>query len=128
LRLRAKARNLPKTVACRPGKQAVKNLPVYQSRHYSNLTWALYKPRKSEDAIEQLGGNWGSRIRRSRRDVAFIDVDVRHYFARHIQVQLNTQCGIWFLRACMWDRKHDWAINYGQQKPVLIVRKDGLAD
>jgi hypothetical protein len=63
LRLRAKARNLPKTVACRPGKQAVKNLPVYQIRQYSNLARTLYKPGESEDAIEQLGRNCGCQLR-----------------------------------------------------------------
>jgi hypothetical protein len=48
--LRAKPRNLPKTVACRPGKHAVKNLPVYQIRQYSNLARMLYKPGEAEDA------------------------------------------------------------------------------
>jgi hypothetical protein len=86
LPLRAKARNLPKTVACRPGKQAVKNLPVYQIRQYSNLARTLYKPRESEDAIEQLGRNCGSQFRRGRSDIAFIDIDVRHYLPRDVQV------------------------------------------
>jgi hypothetical protein len=53
-------RNLPKTVACRHGKQAVKNLPVYQIRQYSNLARTLDNPRESEEALEQLGRNCGS--------------------------------------------------------------------
>ena len=60
LPLRAKARNLPNTVACRTGKQAVESLSEYQIRQYSNLARTLYKPRESEDAIEQLGRNCGS--------------------------------------------------------------------
>jgi hypothetical protein len=128
LPLRPKARDLPKTVACRPGKQAVKNLPMYQSRHDSNLARTFYKPRESEDAIEKLGTNCGSQCRRGRSDVAFIDIDVRHYFPREVQVYVNTQRGIWLLRGGVWYRKHRGAINCGQQKLVLIVKKDGLAD
>src|ERR1700693_726091 len=86
LPLRAKARNLPKTIAGRPRKQAVKNLPVYQIRQYSNLARTLYKPRESEDAIEQLGRNRGSQSGRGRSDVAFIDIDVRHHLPRDVQV------------------------------------------
>jgi hypothetical protein len=128
LRLRAKARNLPKTVPCRSGKQAVKNLAVYQIRQYSNVVRALYKPRESKDAIEQLGRNCGSQFRRGRSNVAFIDIDVRHHLPREVQVQINSQRGIWLLRAGVWYRKHRGAINCGQLKLVLIVKRDGLAD
>jgi hypothetical protein len=90
LRLRAQARNLPKTVPCRSGKQAVKNLPVYQIRQYSNLALTFYKPGESEDAIEQLGRNCGCQLRRGRSDVAFIDIDVRHHLPREVEVYINT--------------------------------------
>jgi hypothetical protein len=101
---------------------------VYQIRHYSYLARTLYKPRQPEDAIEQFGRNCGSQSRRGRSGVAFIDIDVRHYLPREVQVQLNTQRGIWLLRAGMWYRKHHGAINCGQQKLVLIVKNDSLAD
>jgi hypothetical protein len=128
LRLRAKARNLPKTVACRPGQQAVKNLPVYQIRQYGNLARTLYKPREPEDAIEQLGRSCGSQPRRGGSDVAFIDIDVRHHLPRHVQVQINAQRGIWLLRAGVWYRIHCGAIDCGQHNLVLIVKNDSLAD
>jgi hypothetical protein len=128
LPLRAKARNLPKTVACRPGKQAIENLPVYQIRQYSDLTRTLDKPHESEDAIEQLGRNCGSQLRRGRSNVAFIDIDVRHHLPRDVQVQINSQRGIWLLRAGVRYRKHHGAINCGQQKLVFIVKKESLAE
>jgi hypothetical protein len=128
LPLRAKARNLPKTVACPSRKQPEKNLPVYQIRHHSNLARTLYKPRESENAIEQLGRNCGSQSRPDRSDLAFIDIDVRHDLSREVQVYIDTQRGIGLSRAGVWYRKHRGAINCGQQKLVLIVKKDSLAD
>jgi hypothetical protein len=128
LRLRAKARNLPKTVACRPGKQAVKNLAVYQIRQYSNLARTLDKSRQSEDAIEQLGCNGSSQFRRGRSGVAFIDIDVRHHLPRKVQVQINTQRGIWLSKTGVWYRIHGGAINCGQHNLVLIVKNSSLAD
>jgi hypothetical protein len=128
LRLRAKARNLPKTVPCRSGKQAVKNLPVYQIRQYSNVVRALYKPRESKDAIEQFGRNCGTQFGRGRNNVAFIDIDVRHHLPRDIQVQINSQRCVWLLRTGVRYRKHRGAINCSQHNLVLIVKKDGLAD
>jgi hypothetical protein len=127
LPLRAKARNLPKTGARRPGKQAEKNLPVYQICHYSNLARTLYQPRDSEDAIEQLGCHCGSQLRRGRGDFAFMDVNVRHHLPREVQVYVNAQRGIWLLRAGVWYCKHRGAIDCSQQKVVLIVKKDSLA-
>jgi hypothetical protein len=127
LPLRPKARNLPKAIACRAGKQAEKNLPVYQIRHYSNLVRTLYKPRESENAIEELGRNFGSQFRRGRSDVAFIEIDVRHDLPRQVQVYIDTQGCIWLLGAGVWYCKHRGAIDCSQQKVVLIVKKDSLA-
>jgi hypothetical protein len=128
LSLRAKARNLPKTVTCRPGKQAKKYLPVYQIRQYSNLARTFYKPHEPQGAIEQLGRNCGRRFRRDRSNVAFIDINVRHHFPRDVQVYINTQRCIWLLRAGMRYRKHRGAIDCGQHKLVLIVKNHSLAD
>jgi hypothetical protein len=126
--LRAEARNLPKTVACRPRKQAVKNLPVYQICQYSNLARTLDKPRESEDAIEELGRNWSSQFRLRRSDVAFIDIDVRHYLPRDVQIYINSQRRIWLLKACVRYRIHGGAINSGQEKLVFILKDTRLAD
>jgi hypothetical protein len=128
LPLRAQARNLPKTVACRPRKQAVKNLPVYQTCQYSNLARTLDKPRESEDAIEQLGRNWSSQFRLRRSDVAFIDIDVRHYLPRDVQIYINSQRRIWLLKACVRYCIHGGAINSSQEKLVFMLKDTRLAD